>query len=388
MKDWTPLHEALPELTGFKIEVESVPPTARPGDPPSEFFSSKARARKPWIGRLIKAIFFLALLAGAGTVWKLRLANPLITDLMSQIAERDQRALRFLSDVPDLNELNPADLEALRKASIPESGNKPPKLAVVSSPTDLNQTLYLASNLPDGSVFELQLVGIPDTLIGSLEATATLKAKLEKHFARIGMSPLPTGSYRVLVKFPGADSSAPVAQSRALFIGRQDENYQKGLKDFHAKIRAQAVQESADIRMIAQLMEDQLLTAQKRLSAHGGRITRHKKGSGHEWDADIQKLNDALTRWSDPDFQKTCYYSSLFQLAIQTAQSFLQYNDIQNQLADGSGDASSLQIRAGETLSVAQSAVINLKSKLDFAERIFNAGAGSGADELPSREGL
>jgi hypothetical protein len=95
-----------------------------------------------------------------------------------------------------------------------------------------------------------------------------------------------------------------------------------------------------------------------------------------------EALRLSVARWTSDDFRNRAYYGSLYLLAVQAGSAVLRYGEIQSQLGASKGNATTLEIRLGEALSVAKTEILNLKSKTDLAERTATTG------ELPQREGL
>jgi hypothetical protein len=389
MKDWVPLHEALPELGGVTLDVENL---ERP--PAMEPYRSREVLKKKQPRRLALKISLglLTILLTLGVVLFAFRDKPGVRKLLSRterslapylasLADKNPYILAFVSDIPDLPNVLPSDLELLRKASLAQFGKAETTIALVSTENSDHRTLYLASGRPDGTRFEIRLNGVAATLLDSLSASTTATAVIENHFCLIEITvPLPAGDYVVSVlPIPesqgGAAESAPPLLSEKFFIGEKNAAYSQGLRDFHEKIRAQAAQELAELRKAARSMETMLLPNPKHPEPN---LLKSRNG----------ELNAYITRWSSPDFQKTVFYGTLFQLAQQVSQAVAQYNDLQDHASSKKSDGHSLEIRIGEALSVAKNAVISLESKIDFAERASGPGGPGGMGDLPEREGL
>jgi hypothetical protein len=363
MPDWAPLHTALPGMMGLEMDLKSAPQPPQPIRPAPAVTTRKRSLN-------FKVLGFLALIAASLVVSAMTLPGARTQSLriisltakaaapyIAQFATSNAALLELVSDIPSLPDIDAAGLSLLRKTSLTQYEKNPATLVIVPVIGSSNHTFYFGSGLPNGTRIEMRFSGIPETLLGSLEASAVLQAEIKNHLARVDLlTPLPAGSYRVSVTQP------PFAET--LFIGQKDEAYENGLRDFHAKIRIQASQELMEIRSAIQLMEADLAQTKKNIT----------------WANDV--LNANVAKWSSAEFLKASYYSSLFQLSAQVSQVVIQYNNFKNTAADKKGDRGSMEIRAGETLSAAQSALMNLKSKLDLAERV------AAASELPEREGL
>jgi hypothetical protein len=321
--------------------------------------------------------------------------------------------VKIASQIPDLPDVENADLEALRRVSLPQFDAHMPGIALALT-TGAKSSMYLASSLPSGAKLDVLATGTPDSLLDAFSASALYTATIDHHLSRIELNrpsgeALPTGSYEIRIvasaqqppgartlfeRFPswdgqifgGSSLDEKILLKRTIFLGQpRGEAYVQAVKEFHSKVREQAAQELAELGAACQNMQETLDAAAARSRSHHSHRGKTSAGlppSTMDPEAQPETLDVQVTRWTTDDFRGRAYYGSLYSVAAQAGEAVLRYSQTESQLAADKGNATTLEIRLGEALSVAQTEILNLRSKIDLAERTATTG------ELPQREGL
>ena len=82
----------------------------------------------------------------------------------------------WISPIPSLPDVEKADLENLRGvAARPSSDVGPQVTLVMVKGGRVNPEFYVATNLPDGASFEIKIMGVPETLLGTTSYVAVAR---------------------------------------------------------------------------------------------------------------------------------------------------------------------------------------------------------------------
>ncbi len=262
----------------------------------------KAAAASPM--KFFKLLFFIAVIGSIGLGIALfgRVLEPLVgqntkAQAIVQKMEKTIQPFRLnflrkfpqlaqwvspLATLPDVTAEEYRELKAAVLASLEREG---PKLALALSQADpLNPSFYVASNLPDDFRFELQIEGVPGTLLNRLRFYAKSEGQIADHLGKTSplqaadTQPLARGQYQVILaeaaeqpaaiqpKIQSIFASMPIALgtkklivSKPYFLGgKKDATYTVRLKEFHDKIREKSNQELLELRQFEITLESQL----------------------------------------------------------------------------------------------------------------------------------
>ncbi len=315
-----------------------------------------------------------------------------------QVSNKIPLLKQWISPIPVLSNVSPEDYEELKAAAGANPDTDGPRVAIALSKTDLTSpTFYVASNLPEGTLFTVVVQGVPDTLLNQLAFSGTLQVKLNK---RLGQSAalraingklVPRGQYKVGV-FTRKDAARPLALKTYFLGGFNDAIYAQRLKEFHDKIRARANAELTEVLQFTQTLESQLTSTSSKfkssfpLSRKKKIALRQKKtwGAFHaSWSKLELQIDQALRKWTPEILQNDYFYGSLYKLIQQTGAAIGQVHGLQDAYMRGSMDTKTFEIQMGAAQASAQATLVQLKSKIDRIEKTPPTPNG-----LPRREEL
>ncbi|MGK5081978.1 DUF4339 domain-containing protein [Bdellovibrionota bacterium FG-1] len=326
------------------------------------------------------------------------------------LVERYPSLSQWISPLPMLEDVTTEDYQNLRNVASAQLETAGPKLAVALSTADiLAPSFYLATNLPDGTLIDVWVEGIPDTLLNqpslSTKVQATITKKLGKTAAvrAADGKPLPRGEYiiyiteaaqqppstqAVLSKLPPVIAKVPanlpkglkILVSKAVFLGgSKDGIYLSRLKEYHDKLHAKATTELTEIKQFATTLEGQLANdvekfAQWRAGSKNGRISpAARKGWGgftHQWIELQTQLKASYEKWTPQILQTEYFYGELYDLTRQAALAVEAVHALHDTFFSGKADLRALDIQLGTTVSGAQTALSVLKNKLETNEKL------------------
>jgi hypothetical protein len=349
----------------------------------------KRSARWPWI-----SLLFLVLILGVGLITVL--SSPELQQSMSPVliplSKKVPSLAKWISPIPWLTDVPPEEFENLKTAASASVERTGSSVAFAMSMDDPSHPFfYIASNLPDGAAFDVNVRGVAESLLGQTDVNVSLNTKIQKNLAKTTPfkladgSALPAGQYVVTVS-ESTDSPNKASSSKTLFLGGvKDASYETSLKDFHDKLKTKASQEIVELKAFT----DELGTHIDQTIANFNATKKKKKAPlwktfDTEWTTYDSSLNDKYKAWT-PDALKSQYFygMTLYAQAQQTAMAAQKLHALQNDFLNGHGDVKALEIQVAEATSVAQSSVITLKAKIDQAEKLPASPNG-----MPQREGL
>jgi hypothetical protein len=339
-----------------------------------------------------------------------------------KLSEKVPALRKWVSPIPPLDDVSPEDYETLKQAAFPKL-EEGAKLAVAVSTSDPTRPVfYVASNLPDGAVIDIYVEGVPDTLLNQLSFSGRTQATIEKKLGKSGQvkfadgKPLPRGEYTVyateaaeqpdaaraaLADVPPAaaklPASLPVGQrlvaSQSLFLGGvKDATYSARLKEFHDKLREKSAAELAEVKQLASTLEGQLASTSakyeqlRKLSRSGKPSAAAKKGWNEfnpQWAQLDAQLRESFGKWTDQALATEYFYGILYAMTKSAGDAVEKLHQLQGDYFGGKTDPKAFEIQRGSALSVAQSALAELRSKITQAENLAPTPNG-----MPRREGL
>ncbi|MEO5668369.1 MAG: hypothetical protein ABIR96_09940, partial [Bdellovibrionota bacterium] len=239
-------------------------------------------------------------------------------------------------------------------------------------------TFYVGAHVPDGTKIEVQIVGVPATLIGKPRFFARQEAEVEAGMATTApvtgpaQQPLPIGEYRVWARALGTETKAMTKiseilaafslyeknGSRSYFLGSaRDESYRRQLKDYLVDATSESSLELQELEQYATTLQSQLTKLQRPLAlaarnpASLNRARDLWQNTAPSWLSLAHELDSTVDAWTDSSVYSDFFHSNLY-LQVQSISANLQKltDRFQVSLRDGPGathdfesDVSSLQ---------------------------------------------
>ncbi|MCM2279967.1 MAG: DUF4339 domain-containing protein [Oligoflexia bacterium] len=383
--------------------------------------ASEAKPRGPLLGRLFKLLLLLGILGGAG-VGAIGVFSPeLLPEPVRGPAQAAVTAARALfSPLPSLEDVAPEDFEELKAAAGAKLDKDGPRIAVALSTADLlSPAFYVATNLPDGTVIDLYVEGVTETLLNQLAYSSRVRAVVAGRLAKTPAlkfaenKSLPRGQYELYAiegeeqpeevksilaslppaSFPKAPAAMPknfkLAATKGYFLGgAKDGTYTARLKEFHDKLREKATRELVEIKQFHGTLEATMnagLSDFNLISRMKAAAIRQKKWEEHhqKWQGFATQMNDIFGKWTPAVLESEFFYGSLYSMIQQAFQGVEQLHNLHHSYFTASVDAKAFEIQAGQVAATASAALANLKAKIEQAEKIPPAPNG-----MPRRDGL
>ena len=343
--------------------------------------------------------------------------RPLLSRLVQNVPALGS-LFQLIPTLPDVKEDEFFELQAAKTGALHEGA----RVAIALSTQDANRPFfYVSTNLPNGTKFEIQLVGQADTLLNRLQFStqgtlSTIQGfgKSEVFLAE-GGQPLPKGRYMAYVmessdqdasvkellgpvdaiktqgKLPSTvPSTAKFVVTKSVFLGgERDEAYLTRLKAFHDKIRASSEKELQELKQYAQTLDSQFNT----LTTDFQRLSSAKKATAsmrNAWKKDLglwtqisTQLDQSIQTWSPETLKNEFFYGKVYELVKSAFQSLKTLVQIESEHLEKPSDTAAFEIQHGKMLSDTRQALELMKQKVDLATKSPKNPAG-----LPSREGL
>lgn len=327
-----------------------------------------------------------------------------IQDLTRSITEMAQPVLyqiidhvpvvgEWISPIPALQGVSPEELAGLKRAAIAKRTGASLSVAdfAVGRADPLAPQFYVAANAPDGTPLELTIEGISDTLLNQVGFQAKLPVTLQKRFGQtlplkqLDQRLIPRGEYRVTVTSGSTTPGVPstTLASRTVFLGgTKDATYTSRLKEYHDRLRDKARQELSELKQYSATLESQLnstLTSFPKMKKQ-----RKAWPKFHDqWTKMQSQLEIIFSQWTPERLAGEFFYAPLFTLTQQAAQALAQVHGLHHGYFVGGVDAKSFDIQLGEATSGARATLLQLKMKIDQAEKLPPTPNG-----MPRRDGL
>lgn len=346
--------------------------------------------------------------------------SELIKPHLLKLAEKYPTLNRWISPIPQLDDVIPEDYEGLRAAASTDLTSGGPKVALALSQATLSKpSFYVSSNLPDGAQFDIFILGVPDSLLNQLSYNSVTRITLSKKLGKsepllaADKSGLQPGQYNIFVTETETEppviksilaplspanvslpSSVPkgskVVATKSYFLGgKKDATYSSRLKEFHDRLRARAEAELIEVKQHLSTLEKQFQSTNAQFNfLRSGKLTPLKKRSWTlfhtQWVEMFGQMKKAFDTWTPTALRNDFFYGMLFQLTQQAGNSVMSVHDLENSFVSNPGtDRKSFEIQMGQSLSLAQNAILALKTKVEQAEKIPPTPNG-----MPRREGL
>lgn len=246
-----------------------------------------------------------------------------------------QWATSFISPIEKIADVATEDFELL-VAGAAKPLSEGLKAAVAASTTVENlstPTIYVSSNAPAGTKFQVAITGRPETLLGHLDFTKTEVVTIEKRLGKsipirsIDGKPIPTGEYRIDVslvagqtnpEFGKVDTSKYLTRTFVFLGGLKNEIYTQKLNEFHKKVIEQATKELADAKQFQASIENQMKTSvqetdklRKQKNFKAAKVSWTKFNDG--WVKFNTSLKEQFSKWTPDSFKNDFFYGPLFE---------------------------------------------------------------------------
>ena len=424
MADWKPLFE-VSELAHDLKKIESInntsPANEKSLDSKTKTSSIKSKpALKIAVitgSLLVSIILILAVLSRSNS----EDIHALIRPTLNKIIDRAPMMSPLFHLIPNTSELKSEVRKELEEAML-GSPSTSVKISVALSQNDPNRpSLFLATNLPDHTKFDVYLIGISETLLNRLQYRSQL---LINTLRGVGKSevllsddgqPLSKGEYQIWVteaqdqdealkdllsKFPPnrpagtlpapLPNSAKFVLTKTVFIGgARDDGYLTRLKAFHEKIKQNSEKELVELRQYT----DTLTLQYQTLTGEFDKILKSKKPTesqkntwnktSKQWLEINAQLEQTIQTWSKETLQNEFFYGSAYELVKGAYDSIKNLFTIESDYIEKQSDRATFLIPHGKAVSEAKQALDQLRAKIDL---ILNAPKSSNG--LPKREGL
>jgi hypothetical protein len=346
----------------------------------------------------------------------LKTANELVQPMLLQLTSKFPALSRWISPIPNLDDVSPAEYEELRNAASANLEREGAKIALAVSNADLTSPVfYVASNLPDKTLINIYIQGVPDTLLNQLSFTNMVQAVIDR---KLGKSPaiklaemrgLPRGQYEVYAmeadkqpqetnmilaamqplagaKLPaGSNASVRLLASRSVFLGGlKDATYTARLKEYHDKLQQKATSELTEIKQMAMSLETSLTeTLTKFKSMRKPARKKQWEEFTKTWSGFEEQLKGTFAKWTPEILEKEFFYGMLYKMLKETQQAVENVHNIQASFFAGGTDANTFDIKVGQATALAENSMVALKAKIEAAEKLQPTPNG-----MPRRDGL
>lgn len=320
---------------------------------------------------------------------------------------------KWISPIPTLDDVDSKEYDELKAAA--QAPAALGKSGLGLSLTDpYAPTFYVVSNFPDGTQFDVYVIGIGQTLLNQIsfhhQAHVTLSKKLGKTpvIQYPDGKPIPRGEFLVyLVAAPGQagfesiqslsikdippelPKDAKILAFKTYFLGGpKDVIYSSRLKEYHEKLSQKAATELNEIKQFSATLATQLEASQTKfnLLKKGKLNPKQRKGweSFHnEWMKLQGQLDQIFLKWTPEVIQQQFFYGVLYQQTQQLGQLVEKVHGLEQAYFSGGHDPKTLDIQLGEAVSSAQTSLSLLKAKTAQAESLPPTPNG-----MPRRDGL
>ncbi len=277
----------------------------------------------------------------------------------------------FSSPIPNMEDVNQADLEKMR-AVVKSSKTAGGKFILVRAVgDDITPTYYVATNLPEGTQVHIELEGVSGTLVNAIQMKKSFSGTVDKRQLAVfpGMSdegkPLPMGDYQASVTAEGAE---PLKE--AIFIGAPKKNhiYEHRMSQYKEKLQAAYDKEMQELKEYISTMHSLFgdLTAKITRNMTMGVSAAQRSALMMEWQKYLNQsflpmmtqMQQKLKEMQDqPQYAERIYQDQPKQLSNILSE-MVQLADVETKRLQ-SGAASSSQLGT------------NIKTELDGIEKWF-----------------
>jgi len=403
--------------------------------PLSDVMEEPKPRRRRWPGFLL----LLLLLGGGGYAWQMGYLDVVVkhpgfkattealqAGLRPHILKYSQKfpfLLQIVAPLPTLSDVSPTEMEELQAAARAKLEANSIKMALaVSKSNVMAPTFYIASNLPDGAVFDIFIEGVEDTLVNQQSFLGQVSAGLEMRLAKSKPlraqdgKPIPRGEYRVTVMesanqtgaagaflanaLPDPGKAPPMLPpslpkgrkfivAKGYFLGgAKDATYEAELKKYVDKMRQMAESELQELDQLTAALDQQLGDT---LSNFGKlkrpRLTPKEKKAWakfHEtWTGFAKQMYNKFATQTPETLKSNFFYGMLYEQVLLARKGVdTLHAHHQQYFTAGPGTGKNFEIQQGEKTAQAQSALSSLKMRIEQAKKLIPPTG------IPRKEGL
>jgi hypothetical protein len=335
---------------------------------------------------------------------------------------------KWISPLPLLPGVAGHEIEELKSAALSSGSPQGVRVALALSESDAGgEKLYIASHLPNGTVFKVYVVGVSGTLVNTLsfstQVDVTLVHRLGVANLRSGGQKIfPRGEYRFYVTAPnqstdvnslvvevqGQTQGQPqgivaslgeisenlpgnlkILTYKTYFLGgKKDAIYASDLRKYHEELRVKVGQEIVELTQYLGTLESQFsATIAKFKSLKVGKINpkqRQKWSIYHtEWMKLQEQFNQVFVTWTPQFIRDRYHFESLYQLTRQAGEEVNKVHGMQHAYYTGGADLTEFDSQLSQVISSSRSALDLLKNKLTQA-----SSASKSESSVPRRNGF
>jgi len=387
--------------------------------------------------RFLKMFLLLAVLGGGAWAYTQGyldtvLKNPALQQGIDMVKTASGPALSFISEkvpflapylspLPQLKDVSPADYDELKTAAVASLSSLGPQAAIAPVTGGVVQ-FYVASNLPDDTTLTLRLEGIDSTLLNVLEFKNDVSLTLKNHLAqtpnlsKVKGQPLPKGEYNLYIyeadqqppavkavfdglkpvsgsRFPRELGAKKVAVTKRLFLGgTKDKTYQDRLAEYHEKVKVRAQQDKEELNQVIQTLMNQynasrLLfnTSKAKVDQKTAQVKSKKKGM----DPAIKKgFNDKAAKWAKfqaeinkfdrwtPEYLQASFYPQVYDRVKKASGLLIAMQEMQSQYFNKVVDTTSFDKQLTEAQDQAREMITDLLITMKTIEQSLTENQG------------
>jgi hypothetical protein len=321
---------------------------------------------------------------------------------------------KWVSPLPPIDDVSPDEYELLKTAARENPQTAGVHIAFAVSKQNLQTPLFvLASRLPDGTQLKLEILGLPDTLVGQTSAYSETLVTLTRRLGRsVFVQGLPKGEYVIYIS-AGASQAGPAGQllsaaqsvsippgfpapknakilaMKTIFLGgTKDAKYASDLKAFQDGLRKKATDELSEVSQFVTTLEGQMILSQTQFTTwRKPRLTPKLKAGWSKFHTEWSKLQTQLdgifAKWTPEYIQKEVFYGSLYLAAVQIHGDGNKLHEMHQAFFKGVSDLKAFDAQHAELLASLQSQITQFRTKVGLATSQLAASPG-----LPRKEGI
>lgn len=288
--------------------------------------------------------------------------------------------------LPDVSSIENRELRATLNDSLVSHGAEASIALSLSDP--LAPFFYIATNLADGSRFEIHVDGIQDTLLDRLVVSVRAPVTVKDGIARSPQlrqdngQPFPRGEYRIAVictGCPSVQNGAMLARKTYFLGGTRDRDYDQRLKAFHEQLRQSAQNELIELRQLSDTLDGQLGDSVAQFTKIMAVLHRNKSvpWPGKTWPEfhpqwlQLQAQIDTLTQqWTPQDLQKNFFYHELYTATKQLSELIKNVHGEQTEYLMGKKEDLAREAKIELDGQTARSALQNLRTRVAAASKV------------------
>jgi len=312
---------------------------------------------------------------------------------LSKVAQWVPPLQMVFSPIGEIEGVLPEELSDLRAAAI----SKVPGAVSVAIRQDelLAPTFYLASNLPNGTVLNIEVTGVPETLLSQTALTAKTQASIDQMLAKseplrqADARPLVLGQYTVMVSAAEDAKQSPEARAalaqlpegrlnvkKTYFLGgKKDNAYAERLKEYHDRLRTKSTDELRDIRQYLSTLEFQLKASNRdfdQASANKNPKAAAKfwNGTHGKWTQLQTQLESAFSKWTEGLTRAEYFHAALYEMTRNLGDSVSQLHTAQHAILTNRAGNKPAEALDPQRRKTAEDALNELKTRLELVEKM------------------